>query len=460
MTTLILLPLLGVLILYLGLFKANKMLLSATSVGLVFALLTTLAEWNSTPSILFSGMLLFDRYAMVFSSLFIITTLLLVLLSRDYFEKISTHVAEYYALMLFALSGMVMMVASHNLVMLFIGVETMSVCLYILAGIRKKDTKSNEAALKYFLMGAFATGILLMGITLIYGATASFDIDLIATYVQSLRGGVSPILYVGIVFLMIAFCFKIGAAPFHFWVPDVYEGAPTLITAFMATAVKIAGFAAFLRVFSTSFIGLSSFWIPLIFAIILLTLFIGNITALYQQTLKRMLAYSSISHAGYMLLAILVLGVHSNNAVLLYGVGYSFASIIAFAALVIVKQQIGNDSFDSFKGLAKKNPFLSFALTLSMLSFAGIPLTAGFVGKFLMFNAAIEQYQIWVVVLAIINAIISIYYYFRVIIAMYFQSAIVEQELILSPNYRVVIAFAVLVVLFFGICPSALMGLL
>src|SRR5260370_31007245 len=224
--------------------------------------------------------------------------------------------------------------------------------------------------------------------------------------------------YTGILLIIVGLCFKVGAAPFHFWTPDVYEGSPTLITAFMSTVVKTAGFAAFLRLFSECFAPMSDFWVPALLIITIATLFIGNVTSLYQQSFKRMLAFSSISHAGYLLFAIVALGASSANSVFIYSTAYSIASIIAFAALILVQQQSGSDNFESFNGLSKKNPFLALVLTIAMLSLAGIPLTAGFIGKFFMFSSALSQYQLFLVVLAVINAIISIVYYFSVILAM------------------------------------------
>jgi NADH-quinone oxidoreductase subunit N len=380
------------------------------------------------------------------------------LLSKTYFEKISENVAEYYTIILFALVGIIVMVSYHNLSMLFVGLEIMSVSLYILAGIKKRDFASNEASLKYFLMGAFSTGFLLFGIALIYGASHSFDLSEIAKYVTDRPAGIDPIFYVGIVLVMVGLCFKIGAAPFHFWVPDVYEGSPTLITTFMATVVKTAGFAAFLRLFSVCFAPLSEFWMPTLLAITILTLFIGNITALFQTNFKRMLTYSSVSHAGYMLFAIVALGASSFNAVFVYAAAYSLASIIAFGVLILVKEQTGSENFESFNGLGKKNPFLAFVVTVSMLSFAGIPLTAGFIGKFFMFSTALQEYHTWLIVLAIINAIISIFYYFKVIVAMYFRDA-ERKELVSNGYYKVVLGVSVIATIVLGVYPSLITDL-
>jgi NADH-quinone oxidoreductase subunit N len=343
--------------------------------------------------------------------------------------------------------------------MLFIGIEIMSVSLYILAGIRKNDFASNEAALKYFLMGAFSTGFLLFGITLIYGASGSFDLEGIRSFVATHPHDIDPIFYTGILLIIIGLCFKVGAAPFHFWTPDVYEGAPSLITAYMSTVVKVAGFAAFLRLFSASFILMADFWAPVLMIITIITLFIGNITALYQQSFKRMLAFSSISHAGYLLFAIVAIGAGSANSVFVYATAYSIASIVAFGALILVRQQTGSDNFEGFNGLAKRNPFLALVLTISMLSLAGIPLTAGFIGKFYMFTGALANYKFWLVIIAVVNAIISIFYYFRVIIAMYFRSA-ERAEVEVPPYYKFVLGLSALATILIGIYPSIISALI
>lgn len=458
MSALITLSILAILVLYLGLYKAKNALLPVTQLGLTAALVLSLMEWNSGAAPIYSGMMLFDNFAVAFTSICIVSTMLILLISKDYFEQISEHVAEYYTIILFALIGILVMVSFNNLSMLFIGIEIMSVSLYILAGIRKKDFKSNEAALKYFLMGAFSTGFLLLGIAFLYGATASFDLSVIKEFVISNPGEISPLFYSGVVLIIIGLGFKVGVAPFHFWAPDVYEGSPTLITTFMITVVKTAGFAAFLRLFMVCFAPLHEFWMPVLLTISVITLFIGNITALYQHSFKRMLAFSSISHAGYMLFAIIVLGPMSVNAIFFYATAYSVASIIAFAVLILVKRQIGSDNFDSFNGLAKRNPFIAFTLTVAMLSLAGIPLTAGFFGKFMMFSTALSEYHVWLVVLAVINAVIGIAYYLRVIVAMYFKSA-ERAEIQASGYFNFVLGFSALLTVIVGIYPGLISNL-
>ena len=443
-------------VLYAGLFKANKALLPLTVVGLLIALGFTLSTWNGNA--VHFGMMQTDNFALAFSAVCIVGTLLIFLLTQNYFNTKSDNIAEYFTLILFALAGMIMMVSYKNMAMLFVGLEIMSVSLYILAGIRKRDFASNEASLKYFLMGAFSTGFLLFGITLIYGATGSFDLDKIHAYLVN-NTAISPIFYPGVVLMMIGLCFKVGAAPFHFWTPDVYEGSPTLITTFMSTVVKTAGFAAFLRLFGDTLKPLHEFWVQPLIVIVCITLFIGNVTALFQKNFKRMLAYSSISHAGYLLFSLIVLSKDSANNVLLYAAAYTFASIVAFAVLILVKQKTGSDSFESFNGLGKKNPLVALCLTVAMLSLAGIPLTAGFIGKYLMFLNVMREYQTLLVAFAILNALVGFYYYFKVIVAIWFKEGN-KIELSTPAQYKVVLLISVAITLVLGIFPALILNLI
>lgn len=456
MVAIITLSLLAILVLYLGLFKANRALLPVSLIGLGAVLVLAVLDWKADAQPLFHGMVLFDHFSIAFSVVCVVLTGLVFLLSKDYFDRENRNVAEYYALLMFSLVGALLITSYHHLVMLFMGVEIMSVALYVLVGIRKKDFSSNEAALKYFLMGAFSTGFLLFGMALLYGASGSFDLTAIHAYLVDNPQSVSPLFYAGILLLIVGLAFKVGVAPFHFWTPDVYEGAPLLITTFMSTVVKTAGFAAFLRIFSYSFVPLQDFWVPVLVVIAILTLFVGNLSALVQQSVKRMLAYSSISHAGYMLFAILAIGASSANAVLLYATAYSVASVVAFGSIVLVKRATGSEHYESFNGLGKRNPFLALTITIAMLSLAGIPLTAGFVGKFMMFSAALSDYHVLLVILAVINAAIGIYYYFRVIVAMYFKQA--DRDVVVFPtNYQVVFTLAIIATIVLGIYPDLLL---
>ena len=444
-------------VLYAGLFHAKKALLPITIVGLLTSLAFVFTSWDTNTS--YYGMMQMDNFALAFSAITIIGTLFIFLLTQNYFSANSENIAEYFTLILFSLSGIIIMVSYQNMSMLFIGLEIMSVSLYILAGIRKSDFSSNEASLKYFLMGAFSTGFLLFGITLIYGATGSFDLDKINQYLVGHYQDLSPLFYPGVILILIGLSFKIGAAPFHFWTPDVYEGAPTLITSFMSTVVKTTGFAAFLRLFAGTFAPLHDFWLPPLIVIVCLTLFIGNVTALFQKNFKRMLAYSSISHAGYLLFSLVTLSSNSSNSVLVYAAAYTFASIIAFAVLILVKQKTGNDHFDSFNGLAKRNPMTALALTVAMLSLAGIPLTAGFIGKYLMFLNVMGDYQIYLVAFAILNALVGFYYYFKVIVAMYFKEGH-EINLETPIQYRLVLILSVVITIFLGVYPTVILNLI
>jgi NADH-quinone oxidoreductase subunit N len=444
-------------VLYAGLFHAKKALLPLTIFGLLTSLAFVVTSWDTNIS--YYGMMQMDNFALAFAGITIIGTLFIFLLTQNYFAAHSENIAEYFTLILFSLAGIIIMISYQNMSMLFIGLEIMSVSLYILAGIRKGDFASNEASLKYFLMGAFSTGFLLFGITLVYGATGTFDLLKINEYLVGHYSDISPLFYPGVILILIGLSFKIGAAPFHFWTPDVYEGAPTLITSFMSTVVKTAGFAAFLRLFAGTFAPLHDFWLPPLIVIVCLTLFIGNVTALFQKNFKRMLAYSSISHAGYLLFSLVTLSANSSNNVLVYAAAYTFASIIAFAVLILVKQKTGNDHFDSFNGLAKRNPMTSLALAIAMLSLAGIPLTAGFIGKYLMFLNVMGDYQIYLVAFAILNALVGFYYYFKVIVAMYFKEGH-EISLETPVQYRLVLILSVIITVFLGVYPTVILNLI
>ncbi|WP_437919230.1 NADH-quinone oxidoreductase subunit N [Sphingobacterium sp. LRF_L2] len=461
MGAIITLCVLGILLLYLGLYKAKKALLPVTIVGLLIALGFTVSAWEGEALPLYHGMVVFDHFALVFSALCVVITAFIVLLSKEYFSNISDHIAEYYCLIVFSLTGALMVCAYHNFAMLFVGIEIMSVALYILVGIRKNDFASNEAALKYFLMGAFSTGFLLFGITLMYGASGTFDLEGLKSYVAN-SSTVSPLFYGGVLLMLCGLCFKVGAAPFHFWTPDVYDGAPILITSFMSTVVKVASFAGFFRLFSTVLIPLDGFWTPVLLTVIVITLFVGNISALLQSSFKRMMAYSSISHAGYMLFAVIAVGTKSGSSILVYAVAYSLASVVAFGTLILVKRKTGSDQFESFNGLAKQNPWLAFGLSVSMFSLAGIPLTAGFIGKFMMFNSVMGTYNVMLLVLAAVNAAIAVYYYLHVIVNMYFKTSVETDtaKISISSHYQFVLFVAVLLTVVVGIYPDCIIGLL
>lgn len=458
MGAIITLSILALVVLYLGLFKAKNLLLPVSILGFLVAIGFLWSDWTTDQGPLFSGMVHFDHYAVAFSVLCIAITLCIFIISKGYFDE-GGQVAEYYSLLIFSLTGAVLVNSYHNFSMLFLGIEIMSVALYILVGIRKKDKSSNEAALKYFLMGAFSTGFLLFGIALLYGATGSFDLDEIKAYVVNNPHAVSPLFYGGILLLIVGLTFKVGAAPFHFWTPDVYDGAPILITSYMSTVVKVASFAGLLRLFSHSLFPLQDFWVPIFLIIAIITLFIGNISALMQSSFKRMLAYSSISHAGYMLFAIIAVGATAANSIFAYGMAYSLATIVAFTGLILVKKTTGSEHFEAFNGLGKRNPMLAFAMTIAMLSLAGIPLTAGFIGKFMMFSSVMEDYHIVLLILAVLNAAIAVYYYLKVVVAMYFRDS--EESCVnVQWNYSFVLFIAVGLTILIGVYPNCILALI
>jgi NADH-quinone oxidoreductase subunit N len=345
--------------------------------------------------------------------------------------------------------------------MFFLGLEILSIAMYVLAGSEKRNLRSNEAALKYFLMGAFASGILLFGIALLYAATGSFDLTGFKSYVL-LNPQQTPLFHAGLLLLLIGMLFKISAAPFHFWTPDVYEGSPTIFTAFMSTVVKTAGVAAIYRLLSESFAPIHSQWFVMMAVVTVLTLLIGNLTAVYQKSFKRMMAYSSISHAGYLLIALTSLSDKSSTALIFYSLAYSLATISAFGVLILVSKvhpltEDGqpNESFEIFNGLASKNPLLAFALTVSMLSLSGIPLTAGFWGKFLVLSSAAQQGMVWLVVFAVLMAVVGLFYYLRVVIAVYTKEG-ETGRIRVAPFFRILLIVATAATILFGLAPGLL----
>ncbi len=438
--------------------------------ALLFLLIAGIAnflDWNSA-YLYFGDMLRTDNLTMIFTAIILGSAFLVVALSGSFMADDEAQPAEYYALIMFSLVGAIMMVGFQNLIMLFVGVEILSVAMYVLTGSNKRNLRANEAALKYFLMGAFTTGIMLFGMALLYGATGSFTLAGIAAYAQNPQSGLSLLMYVGLLMLLIGLLFKVSAAPFHFWTPDVYDGAPTIFTAFMSTVVKTAGFAALFRLLSVSFATVYPFWWVILAIIAAITLVIGNVTAVYQNSFKRMMAYSSISHAGYLLIGLAALGAQTKQALVFYSLAYSVATISAFGVLLLVSQQRSTqtissqgavgESFDSFNGLARQNPLLGFAMSVSMLSLAGIPLTGGFWGKFYVFSTAMERGQIWLLVVAVLMSAVGIYYYFRVIIAMYFRDGATE-PIRVAPFYQYVLLAATLLTIGLGVAPGLLQGL-
>lgn len=458
MNTLIYTAILGLFSMFAEIVNLRKLILPVIVLGLAIIFGLNLNDWN-IGSTHFNNMLKIDNFSVAFSGLSLFITLMVIILANDYFDTDEKNISDYMAIMVFVLCGAQLMFSFNNITLLFIGIETLSIGLYALAGSKRFDLRSNEAGFKYFLMGSFMSGILLFGLALIYGATGTFYIDEIGVY-TSINAGVSnPKLTIGLSLVTFALLFKISAAPFHFWAPDVYEGAPPIITAYMSTLVKVAAFGAFYKLFSTSFaIVFGSVEYIILFAAIA-TLAIGNLTALVQTNFKRLLAFSGISHAGYMLLIILSLHTKPEGALLYYGLGYSLSTLAAFGVALAVFKQMNSEEISAFNGLGKKNPVLAAALTMAMLGLAGIPPFAGFTGKYYIFTKYLQTGNVMPVIVAVIASIIGVYYYFKVIIAMYGNPAN-EVEVKGSFGYNLVLWVCLAISLFIGIFPSTITQLL
>jgi NADH-quinone oxidoreductase subunit N len=461
MNAIIISALLGVVMMFAGIWVKNiSSFKTIASVLLVVLLAANILDVNSYSifSVNTRGMLAFTRFGHIFNTIAIVSTLVFVLLSGREMEKIGSgkNVADYYALIFFVLCGITILSNYSSLLMLFLGVEIMSIPLYILTGSDKRNLRSNEAALKYFLMGSFSTGLMLMGIALIYGAAGSFQLESIRSVMNS--GGVSFLEIAGMLFLMVSMSFKVSVAPFHFWTPDVYDGAPSVFTSFMSTIVKAAGFIAFLNLFAFRIQNSAPAvdWRLLFSILIVCTLLAGNITAMFQQSVKRMLAYSSIAQAGFMLFALFSLNEIAKEGLLLYAASYCLATIGIFAVLMKLKDY----TFEGYKGLAKAQPVLAFTTTVFLLSLAGIPLTAGFFAKYYMLASAVKTgAYLWLVIVAVLFAAVSVAYYFRVIQAMYFREGETVTEPISGRFKFGLIALAVVIIVL-GILPQLLLNFL
>jgi NADH-quinone oxidoreductase subunit N len=459
MNAIIVSALLGVVMMFSGIFTKNRPAHTAIAVIGLLVLLT--ANLLNTYGIFVvhvntHGMFNFEQFGMFFNSIAITATLIYVLLSGKAIENTGVNVADYYALIFFVLCGVSILSSFNGLLMLFLGIEIMSIPLYILTGADKRNLKSNEASLKYFLMGAFSTGIMLMGIALIYGSTGTFVLGetTILSNAKSPIPNTSFLEIAGLILLFVSMCFKVSAAPFHFWTPDVYDGAPAVFTSFMATIVKSAGFIAFVRLFDAHTAILGPTWKILLAFVIIATLLIGNITAVFQQSVKRMLAYSSIAQAGFMMFSLYSPNDLAREGILLYAAAYSLATIGIFAVLIKMKDY----TFTGFNGLAKSQPVLALSTAVCLLSLAGIPLTAGFFAKYYMLAAVVKAGDsLWLVIVAVLFAAVSAYYYFRVIQAMYFKEGEPETEEI-TTGFKTGLLLLVALIVLIGLFPTLVLN--
>lgn len=407
---------------------------------------------------LFRDMYVIDPYSTFFTLLFVGIGIVSVLLSWDYLKRTALNQGEYYALICFSTLGMIFMAAANDLMMIFLGLELMSIALYVLAGFRKNRFESNEAALKYFLLGAFATGFLLYGIALIYGTTGTTNLTRIGGFLVASPVLDTPLLAVGALLLFIGFAFKVSLVPFHMWTPDAYEGAPTTATAFMSAGAKAAGFAGLVRVAMAALPAVTPDWTQLLTALAILTMTVGNVTAILQSNLKRMLAYSSIAHAGYVLLGVVAGGSAGAAAVLFYLAVYSVMNLGAFGIVSLMGK--GSDErvrVQELAGVGFSRPWLGLAMAVFMLGLAGIPPTAGFLGKFYLFRAALAEGHLLLVVVAVLNSVIAVYYYLRPVVVMYMTQPDAE-ALEVSTALPATLALAALVIATFwlGVLPAPL----
>ncbi len=424
-------------------------------IGVVIAFFYTLPLVGSDKTG-FEGMFTSDGFAIFFKITILIIAFLTVLISMGYASREGIGFGEYYALILFATLGMMLMAAGTHLIVIFLGLETMSISIYILAGMLREDRRSVESAFKYFLLGAFATGFLLYGIAFLYGATGSLYLKDIASYIASKKLLDNPMLLMSLAFLTIGFGFKIASVPFHMWTPDVYEGAPTSITAFMATGVKAAGFSALIRVFFTALPEFRPDWTSIMWLIAVLTMTVGNIIAISQNNIKRMLAYSSIAHAGYILVAFVAGNKAGTSGILFYLMAYAFMNLGAFTCVILLgKKGEENLLITDYAGVGFKYPLLAASMTIFLLSMAGIPPLGGFMAKLYIFSAAVEAKFYWLAILGVLNSAISVYYYLRVTVLMYFRES--EREITglqFSPAPVIALILALIGTFYMGLFPA------
>ena len=438
----------------------NKTLLVFISlVGLLMTAISAFAK-NPIPAYSFNDSYIVDHLSLFFICIFTISSALAILLSVEYNEREGIRAGEYYALILFCTVGMILLASSTDMIMIFLGIEIVSICLYVLAGIRRGNLASNEAALKYFLLGAFATGFLLYGMTLVYGSTGSTNLFEIADFVKNPEAQSNPLLLMGLVLLIIGFGFKVASVPFHMWAPDVYQGAPTPVTAFMAVGPKAAAFAAFFRVFAEAFPEMAPSWEVLLSSIAVLSMFFGNLGAIMQTNIKRMLAFSSISHAGYILMAVIAKNSLGASSLLFYMLAYAFTTFGIFGIVILLgRKGEENLEIENYSGLAYKHPIIALSMTVFLLSLAGLPPFAGFIAKFYIFSAAVQEGLITLVIIAVLNSAISFYYYLKVVVFMYMKEPEAEFRISLTPLTLFGVFVGVIATVSLGIFPGSIIAL-
>jgi NADH-quinone oxidoreductase subunit N len=430
----------------------------ALSVVAILALLATmvsLVPFAGTRVEVAHGLIAVDGFALFFDVVFLVAAIMTVLMSVRYLDIEGASPGEYYFLILCATLGMMVMAGGIDLITIFIGLETMAVSFYILVGFIKPNQRSNEAAVKYFLLGAFSLGILLYGMSLMYGLSGTTNLRVMAATFTGQEH--DPRLVLAVILVVAGIGFKIAAVPFHMWAPDVYEGAPTPVTAFLSVGSKAASFAMLLRIFLEGLPAMSADWRLLFEVLSIVTMTVGNLAALTQNNLKRMLAYSSIAHAGYLLIGVVAGTSRGVTAMLIYLFVYSFMQLGAFAVIIVLHRlDVVGDELKDLSGLNVRHPVAAFAMLIFMLSLGGIPPTAGFMGKFWLFSAAIESGYVWLAVIGVLNSAISLYYYIRIVVFMYVKTETSGSEPVTSPALAVTLALAVVATLALGVYPRLL----
>ncbi|NIO71130.1 MAG: NADH-quinone oxidoreductase subunit NuoN [Anaerolineae bacterium] len=442
------------------LFTSKKSILAYLSLlGIIVAAVVSWYIWDGTDP-MFQTMAVADGYSLFLNLVFLVTAALSVLISINYLVREGMNYGEYYALLLLATGGMMLMGSATDLMTVFLALEILSISLYVLAGFNRADLKSGESALKYFLLGAFASGFLLYGIALIYGATGTTNLAAIVDFLTGTGTTSGTYLFIGLGLLLVGFSFKIALVPFHMWTPDVYEGAPTSVTAFMSVGAKAAGFAALGRLLLYAFPTLLWDWAWALAALSILTMTLGNLAAIAQTNVKRMLAYSSIAHAGYILIGIIAANEAGIAGVLFYLLAYAFMNVGAFAVVIAVgREGEPNLELSDYAGLGSRQPLLAAAMTVFMFSLAGVPPLAGFFGKFYMFSAAVQAGFVGLAIIGVLNSVVSAFFYLRVIVHMYMREPVVEARPVLAPPLALAIALATLGTIVLGLLPTPLLTL-
>ncbi|MBI4295280.1 MAG: NADH-quinone oxidoreductase subunit N [Chloroflexi bacterium] len=428
--------------------------------GVVVAAIFAIAMWGlNTTS--FAGMLFVDSFSIFFKYLFLVVALLIILSSRDYVPKFARFQGEYYALVLLSSAGMMLMAATGELISIYIALELTSISLYILASFLK-DTRSSEAGLKYLLLGAISSAMLLYGMALVYGLTGSTHLGNIAAAITTRGVTGDPALLLGIVFMVAGFGFKIAAVPFQMWVPDVYEGSPTPVVAYLSVASKAAGFAVILRVFYGAFgppLSISLDWALLFAVLAAVSMTVGNVVALVQGNIKRMMGYSSIAQAGYLMVGLATLSVLGRSGLVFFLASYAVTNLGAFFAIIAISNKTNSDQIEDFAGIARRSPWLAAVLALCLISLIGLPPTAGFIAKVYLFSAAVQDGLLWLVIIAVINSVISAFYYLRVVKVMYLGTPASEERVPSSGAMRFALGVSGLAVLFIGVLPGYILQL-